>query len=103
MQFKTVEQQRKFEKFGKRHQQLIMQVKFVHNFEYKPGLMIHKFLTTYNNTDTYYFTPFVTNPQTNELKILNSLSIKKYQFKVKRRENLTPQDHEYHTKIDYGY
>ena len=102
-QFKTVAEQRKFEKYGKRHQQLIMQVKFANNFEYKPGLLIHEFLTTYSDSDTYYFTPFVTNPQTNELKILNSLSIKKFQFKHKRRENLTLQDHEYHTKIDYGY
>lgn len=101
--FKNVEEQRKYEKFGKRHQQLVMQIKFAHNFEYKPGLWIHKFLSTYSSSDTYLLTPFVTDPVNNTLKILNTLSIKKNSFKVTRRENLTQNDTEFHTKIDYGY
>lgn len=103
VQFQTVQEQRKYEKYGKRHQQLIMQVKFAHNFEYRPGLLIHHFLNTYSTNDTFLFTPFVFDQEANQLKILNALSIKKYEFKLKRRENLTIHDHEFHTKIDYGY
>ncbi len=80
-----------------------MQVSFAHNFEYKHGLWVHKFLNTYTPTDTYLFTPFVTDPENNKLKILNSFSFKKYHYKLKRRENLTSKDHEFNTKIDYGY
>lgn len=101
--FNSIEERQKFEKYGKRHQQLVMQIKLAHNFEYKPGLLIHRFLSTYSTTDAYFLTPFVTSPQTNELKILNTLSIKKYSFKIARREELTTKDTEYHTKINYGY
>lgn len=97
--FGQIEEKRKYEKYGKRHQQLFMQVTLAHNFEYKDGLMVDKFLKTYNQNEPFYFTPYFHNSEANQLKVLNTLSIKKYQYKIKKRSELTKNDHEYYTKI----
>lgn len=97
-QFQNIEEKRKLEKFGKRHQQLIMQVIFAHNFEYKPGLQIHKFLNAYFPSDPFFLTPFVVG--NNQLKILNGQAIKVNGYKFKRRETLTKNDVEYHFNME---
>jgi hypothetical protein len=98
--FKDIEEKRKFEKFGKRHQQLFSVFVFAHNFKYAEGLLVDKFLQTYDSKSKFYFAPFVINKEDNKLKILNSLAIKKYEYKINRREMLTEKDHEYHTKFN---
>lgn len=98
--FKEIEEKRKFEKYGKRHQQLFSIFVFAHNFKYGEGLFVDKFLQKYKPEEKFNFVPFLLDPETNQLKILNSLAITKYEYKLKRREMLTPKDQEYHTKFD---
>jgi hypothetical protein len=92
--FNKAERLLRLDKFGKQQQQLVMQMFLAHNLIYRNDLKIAEFLKTYSSTDKFVFTPFVQLPD-GKIKILNGIGFTKFEYKIKKRDELTKYDPEY--------
>lgn len=84
----------KFEKYGKRQQQMIAQMFYWNTLDFKEGYSIKQFLKFNQEGDTFFFTPSVVQPFGMPPKFLTDKSIKKYHLKVRKREEIQNGDPE---------
>lgn len=93
--FKEIEEERKFEKYGKEHQQLVVQIIFCKQFSYGPDSQLKKFIETQQKEKPFWLMPFI-KTQDGRFKILENIDpILIFHFKVKKRDELTKKEIEY--------
>lgn len=93
--FKKIEEKRKYEKYGKQHQQLVTQVIFCKIFPYGPVSSLTKFATLQDPLRPYWLKPFLIK-EGNKLEMLfDEPSILKHHFKFKKRSQLEEGEVEY--------
>ena len=94
--FKFIEATNKLEKYGKRQQNLVMQLIFWHTLDFKDGYYIKKFLDFRKPDEPFLFTPSVIQPFGFPPKFLFDCSIKKYHLKIKKRREIKKNEIEFH-------
>ena len=94
--FRFIEATNKLDKFGKRQQNLIMQLHFWHTLDFKDGYYVKKFLEYWKADEPFMFTPSVIQPFGFPPKFLFDFSIKKYHLKVKERKEIKKNEPEYY-------
>jgi hypothetical protein len=94
--FRFIEMTNKLDKYGKRQQNLIMQLHFWHTLKFKDGYYVKKFLEYYKPEEPFIFTPSVVQPFGFPPKFLFNSSIKKYHIKIKERKEIKKNEPEYH-------
>ena len=91
-------EKKKLEKYGKRQQQFVAQHVFWHTLPFKEGYLIKRFLAYQKQDAPFYFTPSVVGPTDQQPEFLFDYSILKYNYKLKKREELREEEIEYHMK-----
>lgn len=94
-QFEILGEDQRIEKYGKNQQRLVAQMYYWKTLDFKKGYHIEKFLEFYKNGDPYYLTPSLVEPFNLPPTFLTDLSIKKYELKVKKRQEVGKRDPEY--------
>ncbi len=95
--FKTVAEQSKFEKYGKKQQQLVMQMIYWHTLDFKDGYYIKTFLEFQKTNEKFYLTPSVIPQSENgQVEFIFESAILKFGYKSKYRHELNGHDIEFH-------
>ena len=98
--FSKIEEMRKFYKFGKEHQQLVVEPVFSRSFSSPPDSKLNKFIQTQQNNEPFWFQPLIQYSAGN-VKILFSIKpILKHQVKIKKRTELEQHELEYQHRIN---
>ena len=85
----------KLKKFGKQQQQFIAQMFYWNTLDFKDGYFIKQFLEFQQKNKPFYFTPSVLQPFEQPPEFLFELAIKKYEIKIRKREDLKKNEPEY--------
>lgn len=93
--FKVLGDMSKLEKHGKRQQQFITQMFYWNTLDFKEGYYIKKFLEFQKPDESFYFLPSVIQPFGLPPEFLFDYAIKKYEFKLKKREDVKKFEPEY--------
>lgn len=94
--FGEVEEERKLEKHGKQHQQLIMHMLFCKIFPYGENSQLKIFITKQRKDRPFWLQPFIMD-ENGHIDILYDIEpILKYHFKFKNRSELIKKEIEYH-------
>lgn len=80
--FRTIEKNKMYEKYGKKHQELVAQIVFGQRF--KSSEILRKFIQKYKSGDPFYFAPaLVTKNGETILEIINQKALLKTHFTLK--------------------
>lgn len=93
--FKEAEEQQKYEKYGKEHQQLVAQMIFCKVFRYGEGLGLKRFLEIQSEDKPFWLKPFIIKVDRTFEMIWEEEPILKYHFKCKKRKELNKDEVEY--------
>lgn len=93
--FKFLEKEYELEKYGKKQQKLFAQLFYWHTLDYKDGYFITQFLDFMAEPKPFQFTPSVIQPFGLPPKFLTDYSIKKYDLKIKKRDEVLKNEIEY--------
>jgi len=93
--FKDAEEQQKYEKYGKEHQQLVMIMLFCKVFRYGKDPSLKRFLEIQTKNKPFWLKPFLKLDNGTIQMIYEEPSILKYHFKAKRRKDLRKNEVEY--------
>lgn len=93
--FQEVEKIRKHEKYGKEHQQLVMQRIFWNRFPYGMNSQLKLFIQKQPKNRPFLLNPFIMKEDGQPEMIYNEISIVKYHFKFKNRHELKKNETEY--------
>lgn len=97
--FKQAEEQQKYEKHGKEHQQLVMLMLFCKVFRYGEGPSLKRFLEIQPKNKPFWLKPFLKLDNGTLQMIYEEDPILKYHFKAKRREELRKNEVEYQHRL----
>lgn len=93
--FKFLGDKSKLKKYGKQQQQFIAQMFYWNTLDFKDGYYIKQFLDFQNPNEPFFFTPSIIQPFEQPPEFLFDQAIKKYEFKIRKREELKKGDPEY--------
>ena len=95
--FKTAAEQNKFDKYGKKQQQFVMQMVYWHTLDFKDGYYIKQFLEFQKPTEKFYLTPSVVpKNEEGQVEFIFDSAILKSGYKLKHRHELNGHDIEFH-------
>lgn len=93
--FEEAEERQKYEKYGKEHQQLVMQTVFCQVFRYGEGQNLKKFLEIQSEDKPFWLMPFIRSDNGSPQMIYEEKPILKYHFKFRTRKELRKNELEY--------
>lgn len=93
--FKTIEEKSKYEKYGKEHQRLIMQMTFCKLFPYSSQSQLNTFIKNQDPSRPFWLKPFLMDSNGQVTMLYDEASILKFHYKYAKREDLTKTDFEY--------
>lgn len=96
--FEEYAEKSKLEKYGKSQQELIAAPIYYRINPYKDGFNLSQFLRFQENGSPFRLAPFVFNAENRSMRLLESESFVKYEYKFKYRRDVTPHDLEYYYK-----
>jgi hypothetical protein len=99
--FDVSEEAQKIAKFGKQHQQLIMQMAIGKSFPFGPNAKLKFFVENQPYDRPFWLKPFLMHDDGTLEMIHDEEPILKYHFKFRAKKNLTPHEHEYHLLKNY--
>jgi hypothetical protein len=94
--FDFLQNQSKFNKYGKRQQKFIAQMLYWNTLDFKEGYFIKKFLDILTPAEPYILLPCIIDKEGNPMQFLFDYGIRKYEYKLRNRKDLTENDPEYH-------
>ena len=95
--FKTAAEQSKFDKYGKKQQQFVMQMVYWHTLDFKDGYYIKQFLEFQKPSEKFYLTPSVVpKDEGGQVEFIFDSAILKSDYKLKHRHELKGHDIEFH-------
>lgn len=93
--FQEVEGIRKYEKYGKEHQQLVIQRVFWNRFPYGSNSQLKLFIQKQPQNRPFWLNPFIMKEDGQLEMVYSDNSILKYHFKLKSRHELTRTEIEF--------
>jgi len=93
--FQEAEKHQKYEKYGKEHQRLIMQMVFCKIFPYGANSRLKMFIEKQSLEHPFWLKPFIMKENGQIEMIYNEAPILKYLYKFKSRHELTKREYEY--------
>ncbi|PXV66851.1 hypothetical protein CLV62_104112 [Dysgonomonas alginatilytica] len=99
--FEKVKEKNKLEKYGKQQQRFLVGFILGKKLDFKNGMLIKLFLDFQEQNKLFNFMPSteITVDGKKGVKFLNTSTINKYGFELKKRNELTKKDFEYHYPI----
>jgi len=94
--FDVAEEAQKIEKFGKQHQQLVMQMVLGKSFPFGPDAKLKLFVESQPDDRPFWLKPFLMHDDGTLEMIHDEGPILKHHFKFRAKKNLTPHEYEYH-------
>lgn len=94
--FKKAAKKNALKKYGKRQQQFVAQMIFWHTLPFRDGSFIKTFLQMYRPQDSFYFIAHTVQSNNIPMESFTDSYILKHGYKLKRREELTSEDIEFH-------
>lgn len=85
----------KYEKYGKEHQQLVIQMTFCHLFPFGPKALLNTFVKSQKPERPFWLKPFIMEADGRLQMLHDAGQILKWHFTFKRRDQLTDRDYEY--------
>jgi len=95
--FQKVEELRKYEKYGKKHQQLVMHRNFFNTFPYGQNSQLKQFIEKQSSNCPFWLKCFVIE-EDGQPKWISEDAILKFHFILKKREDIKKSEEEYHHK-----
>ncbi|MEA1995900.1 MAG: hypothetical protein U9N18_07170 [Campylobacterota bacterium] len=93
--FQKAEESQKYEKYGKEHQQLIMQMVFCKIFPYGTNSQLKMFIKKQSLDRPFWLKPFIMKENRQIEMVHNEGPILKYHYKFKSRYELNKSEYEY--------
>jgi len=93
--FDVAEEQQKYDKHGKEHQQLVVLMIFCNIFKYGKDLGLKKFAEIQSNDKPFWLKPFIKEDEETLSMMNEEKSILKYDFKLADRKQLNKKEIEY--------
>lgn len=94
--FDAIEKAQKLTKYGKEHQQLVMQMVLGNRFSYGDDAMLKVFVQNQPPDRPFWLKPFLQQQDGSVKMLYDEDPILKHHFKFKMKKDLTPQEYEYH-------
>lgn len=85
----------KYEKYGKEHQQLVMQMTFCKIFPFGPKALLNNFIKTQKPGKPFWIKPFLMKADNSLVMLHDAGEILKWDFTFKKREDLDDAHYEY--------
>jgi hypothetical protein len=98
--FNFMKEKSKLSKFSKKQQRFYQHAIYWHTLPFKNGMAIKNFLNVAKSNDVYFLTPSVFKGNETSPEFLFDYCIKKYQYKLKKRNELSKNDIEYYFPPD---